>query len=134
VFETDLSVYWTHSNDRVPGSLEEETESLSTYQVETGVDHLLHQYRAFRFEYLEDIKVDREEVTVQQLNQRLVGPSHQLWVPVYVTESLPELSDCSVVVQSPLNRLMSCLQGEVHIAHGILPQSESIRVNREQES
>jgi hypothetical protein len=46
VFETDLSVYWTHSNDRVPGSLEEETESLSTYQVETGVDHLLHQYRA----------------------------------------------------------------------------------------
>jgi hypothetical protein len=63
----------------------------------------------FRFEYLEDIKVDREEVTVQQLNQRLVGPSHQLWVPVYVTESLPELSDCSVVVQSPLNRLMSCL-------------------------
>ena len=107
----------------------------------------------FRFEYLEDIKVDREEVTVQQLNQCLVGPSHQLWVlhkiwayckraqgslgvtdPVYVTESLPELSDCSVVVQSPLNRLMSCLQGEVHIAHGILPQSESIRVNREQES
>ena len=108
----------------------------------------------FRFEYLEDIEVDREEVTVQQLNQCLVGPSHQLWVlhnirayckraqdsslgvtdPVYVTESLPELSDCSVVVQSPLNRLMGCLQGEAHIAYGILPDSESIRVNREEKS
>ena len=46
MFETDLYVYWTHSNDRVPGPLEEETEGLSTYQVETGVDYLLHQHRA----------------------------------------------------------------------------------------
>ena len=46
ICSTHLPVNWSHPHHWIPGPLEQQGEGLTADQVQTGVDHLLHQHRA----------------------------------------------------------------------------------------
>jgi hypothetical protein len=68
------------SHGRVPRSFQEECKGLSPSHVHAGVNHMLHQDRAFSFQHLQDVQVDGEEGTVQDIEEGLVAPASKFWI------------------------------------------------------